>query len=345
MLKPDQMESFDVLYSLASADGRGEALFGNSIELARPVYEKTLIGDDYPIAYLEFPLLGEPCFDILSVHAAVSPGDKFAPGAGFGRQDMYDWFATVSDGKSISCGLEMDTSTGETQAAGVYFQQRRRTELVAPFLESIGESARLKSYMDLLERMPEGWPPAYVGLFPGREGTPLRLGGYMGRDAQKACSEDPQQLAAFFDRIGFSAYNRDMLERCSTFMSLAPTLDFQFDIFPDGSLGPTFGLSLSFNETKPREAQECMSTGYGADIMQLLEKWGLADERWRLIADAAFARHIPVEAEDGSMIRYALCILFNFAKVKFTNGDARPAKFYFMLRGDVLEEEQEEEQE
>ena len=72
--KPSQMTVFDALYSIAAGDGRGEALFGNSFDLARNAYERTLIGDGYPAIYIEFPLLGSPGFDLLSVHRAVQPG-------------------------------------------------------------------------------------------------------------------------------------------------------------------------------------------------------------------------------------------------------------------------------
>jgi len=74
--KPSQMTVFDALYSIAAGDGRGEALFGNSFGLARDAYERTLIGDGYPAAYIEFPLLGPPGFDLLSVHSSVQPGRK-----------------------------------------------------------------------------------------------------------------------------------------------------------------------------------------------------------------------------------------------------------------------------
>ena len=110
------MQAFDALYVLAAGDGRGEALFGNCFSPARLAYERSLIGNGYPSAYFEFPLLGEPCFDILSVHGWVEPGAQFAPGAGFGRQPMFDWFEGVCErGCYVSCGLEMDVSDGETE--------------------------------------------------------------------------------------------------------------------------------------------------------------------------------------------------------------------------------------
>ncbi len=337
MRKPTQMEAFDALYSLAAADGRGEALFGDSVRLARAAYERTLIGSGYPQAYLEFPLMGEPGFDILSVHAQIEHGDAFAPGAGFGRQAMFDWFEDVCGEGSVSCGIELDTSAGEDERAGVYLQFRDRTELVAPFLESIGESARTDGYLNVLERMPEGWSASYVGLFPGRPGTPLRIGGYLAPHAKDACAANPAFLGEQFRHIGFSAFDDRMLARCAEFMALAPSIDFQFDIMADGSLGDTFGLSLSFNETKPWQARTCMEDGYGARICTLMQDWGLADDRWRLIAGAAFARHVPFEREDGDEGRFALCVLFNYAKVKFTACEPRPAKFYLILQAKELE--------
>ena len=337
MRKPSQMEAFDALYVIAADDGRGEALFGGSIGLARPAYERTLIGGRYPTAYLEFPLLGEPCFDLLSVHGYVEPGARFSSGAGFGYQGMFDWFSGVCEpGGSVSCGIELDTSTGEAERAGVYLQQHERHELVEPFLESVGEAGRAQAYLDVLARMPEGWPPAYVGLFPGREGTPMRIGGYMDARELAHCADDPAHLGDCFRRIGFSAFDEPMLRRCAEFMRLAPSVDFQFDIMPDASLGDTFGLSLSFNETKPREARVCMESGYGATVMRALQGWGLADDRWRLIAGAAFARHVGYEREDAGEGRFALCIRFNYAKVKFKACEPRPAKFYLTCAaGDV----------
>lgn len=339
MHKPSQMWVFDALYGIASRDGREEALFGDCIKLARPAYERTLIGSGYPSAYLEFPLLGRPCFDLLSVHARVAPGSCFAPGAGFGQQRMFDWFATLdSEAGKVSCGLEVDCSLGETERAGVYLQQRRHAELVKPFLESVGEGERAMGYEEVRSRMPVGWSPSYVGLFPGREGTPLRIGGYVGDAARRNCAENPQELARAFRAIGFAAYDASMLERCAAVMAIAPSVDFQFDILADGTLGETFGLSLSFNEVRPREARDCMDRGNGARLMSRLEQWGLADERWRLVAGAAFARSVRYLRDDGGMGCVAMCVLLNYAKIKFRQGVAQPAKFYLILKSAELEE-------
>ncbi len=104
----------------------------------------------------------------------------------------------------------------------------------------------------------------------------------------------------------------------------------------DGTLGPTFGLSLPFNKTKPREARACMTDGYGAELMGVLQGWGLADVRWRLIADACLACHVGHVRDDGSEGRLASCALFDYAREKFVDGKPQPAEFYPKLRAAEL---------
>ena len=336
-VQPTRTELFDILYGIAARDGREEVLFGDDILLARPAFERMLIGDCFPSVYLEFPLMGTPGFDVLAGYGRTSEGACFAPGAGYGRQDLFDWFASVcKSGESASVGFEVDTSARRIDVAGVYLQQHRQAGLVEPFLSSMGEQSRAPSYLALRERLPRGWPTSYVGLFPGRAGTPMRIGGYLSPRAQARCAGDPGELRACFESVGFSAYTSDMLRRCAQLMGIAPSVDFQFDIFPDGSLGDTFGLSLSFNEVAPREMPACMESGYGARLMRLLEDWDLVDSRWKLLADACFAQHVSYPHAERQARRLALCVLPNFAKVKFVAGVAAPAKFYLQCAAKVL---------
>ena len=331
MPTPNQMDMFDLLYMLAAADGRGEALLGGRREQLRSLYERTLIGGARPSLYLEFPLLGEPCYDFLSVIEKVEPGDTFAPGAGFGYQAAFDWFSTVCEDKNVSMGFELDLSTGEQERAGIYLQQRQRSELVEPFLTSVGEAWRYPAYKNVQEAMPKGWPPAYVALFPGRKGSPTRIGGYMTHDEQRRCAADPAHIGNSLHRIGFDSFDDRMLARCAHLMSMAPSIDVQFDIMEDGTLGDTFGLALSFNELKPSMARRQMEEGVGRRIMSTLQEWGLADDRWRLLSNVAFARQYPYVREDGTTGNLGLCTLLNYVKVKFRNTQMQPAKFYIVL--------------
>ena len=225
----------------------------------------------------------------------------------------------------------MDTGAGETENAGAYFQYRDKKELIAPFLKSVNEERRLSLYMNILNRLPEGMPPAYIGLFPGREGSPMRIGGYMKHKLIREIAERPALLGECFDAIGFNAYDEDMLEFCREIFAHAPGIDFQFDIYPDGNLGDVFGLSFSFNNILPRQADECMKSGAGYEIMTLLEGRGLADERWKLIAGSALGKGVLFERSDGNLGILALIIRFNYAKIKFRSAKAMSAKFYLKM--------------
>ena len=338
-VKPDRIQVFDALYTLASRDGCGPVLFGDHFEQAQDFYKRSLIGSGYPSVYLEFPLSGEPNLDLLLGYEYVESGAKFPEGSGFGYQKMFGWFSGVCGSyKGLGCGFGLDFSTGETETAGVYFQYRNSRELIVPFLESIGEGKRAESCLDVIGRMGEGWNPSYVGLFPGREGLPMRIGGYMDAGSHSRCADDPAYLCEQFQRTGFSSYDDAMLEQCCELMRIAPSVDFQFDIMQDGSLSDTFGLSLSFNETRPRKARECMESGYGATLMNTLQASGLADDRWKMLASVPFARYINYLREDGREGQFALCVLLNYAKVKFTGCRAQPAKFYLICSAGDLEE-------
>lgn len=329
---PDSITCFDVLYSLASADGRGDALFGDSIVYAGKVVERSLIGSSIPSFYLEFPLLGRPCFDILTVYDKVDPGACFAEGAGYGYQKMFDWFSHLPESHGASCAIEVDTGSGETECAGVYMQQRRRKDLVAPFLESVGEDARAGSYLKFMERLPQGMSAAYAGLFPGREGSPMRIGGYMDKAFIDNASDDTSVLDRAFSSVGFGDHDPGMLELCSRLLAMSPAADYQFDIYPDGSVGDVFGLSLSFNDVLPNEAAECMNSGFGKDIMTTIQDLGLADDRWKMIAGASMGKGITVKKTDGREVFLVFAIRLNYVKIKFKAGVPVFSKFYLILQ-------------
>ena len=337
MRTPSADVLFKTLYTLAAGDGREEALFGDSISLAEPVFEKMCFGKTFPAVYLEFPLLGKPAFDLLAGYTCVKPGDRFAPGAGLGCQTMFDFLASLPEltGETAACGFEMDLSDGETQHPGLYFQFHEQKNLIGPFLRSVGEDGRLSAYRTICERLPPEWQPAYVGIFPGRPETPTRIGGYLNKDRIKECGEG-DMLAKNLRCAGFTAFDRDVLDRCRTFLHGMNSADFQFDILPDGSLSDVFGLAVFIPRGQPEQVREEMRTGLSAEKLRLLRDWGLADERTEKLAGAAYARSIPIETADGTSALLALTVSMNCLKVKFCGGKAHPAKFYFELKAKEL---------
>lgn len=333
MKKPSQMESFDALYAIAARDGRGEALFGNSIELARPVYERTLIGNGYPIAHLEFPLLGNPCFDMLSVHSHVAPGARFVPGAGFGYQGMFDWFAGILEaGERAGCGIELDISAGETERAGVYLQQRSCHHLVAPFLESVGETGRTQSYLDMLARMPEGWHVWYAGVHPGRPGSPVRVDCFVDAGLKDAYATDVSLLENDLAACGFEATGPALPSLARPPLDSPFGLELQFDVMPDGSLGPTLGISAAFSLRTAHAMRPLFEEGGpAAELLGAVERLELADDRWRRIPDAMISKLVPA---DGTVL--ALYCVPTFVKLRMRDGRPLDAKAYLQAGTSTL---------
>ncbi len=331
MQKPSTVQVFDLLYGHAAANGREEALFGNRGEQLRQTAKKMMYGDHHPTLYLEFPLIGEPYCDL---NAVFSRPEKavFAPGAGFGYQSVFDWFATSVEEKRINMGMNVDLGSGDSDHAGIYLSFGKSTDLIEPFLRNIGEESRTVLFLDAINRMPEELNVNYIALFPARKGSPSRIAGLFQKEAKEAISKNPSLLGEYLTQAGFTAYNETMLEQCASYMSYVPAAEFQFEMLPDGSLGDSFGLCLfpDRNPTRPLD-WDYVRTGPAADLAKQLEKDGLADSRWKLAAEALYATGIPMKDEDGSEWIYAFVLGYNCYKVKYKNAEVQPAKCYLSL--------------
>lgn len=341
MRLPTYEDSYQVLLLQAADDGRGEALFGGSLERAGAAVAPFLVGEPFPGVYLEHPLAGDPFLDVTVLLGQVEPGTRIASPAAGEHAAMIDFYAPARrEHEDVSFGFELDTGKEALSEAAVHFQPRSHTELVRPFCEAAGETWAADLYLDLSERMPEGWPLSFFGMFRGRPGSPLRACGYLDEAEVRACAQDPGHLAVVFDAVGFTAYDGHMLGQASACMAAAPgCVDFQLDVLSDGSLGPTFALDLDFGIQRPEAVRASFSDGAGAAVMGLLEGWGAADGRWKLAADAAFARAIPVETGDGGWGRFGFTLMPQWAKVRWTGGEIQPSKLYHLAQAKLLDEE------
>ena len=331
-------DAFQVLLLQAADEGRGPVLFGESQARAREAVLPFLVGEEFPDAYLEHPLRGDPFLDVTVLLSQLTTGTRIASPAAGEHGAMIDWFAeTCRDHDGVSFGFELDTKEEVLPVAAVHFQPRARTELVKPFCEAVGEPQRANLYLDLAERMPEGWPLSFFGMFRGRAASPLRVCGYLDSAEKDACAQDASQLAAAFNAIGFSAFDDAMLSQISKLMSAAPgSIDFQFDIYPDGSLGDTFAIDVQFGIEQPEAVHANFESGPGSRVMGLLEGWGAADDRWKLAIRSAFARAIPVELDDGTLGRFAFTLMPQWVKARWTGCALQPAKLYHLAHAGTL---------
>ena len=339
MRAPTFADAFEVLCLQAAGEGRGTVLFGDSFARARKATRPFIVGNKFPSTYLEFPLIGEPFLDVTMLYSDIDAGTRIASDAAVGSEEMLDWFAAAyKSHPDISCGFELDTKHQDLPTAAIHFQPHDHVELVPSFCEAIGEPERADLYLNLAQRMPPTWSLAFFGVFRGRPHFPLRVCGYLPEGECKACAREPERLARVFDSIGFAAYDNPMLERIAQLMAyVTNAADFQFDIYPDGSLGDTFGLDVSLRISRPSVVRESFASGIAAQLMQLLEQWGAADERWHLGGEAAFARAIPVELDDGTIGRYTFTLMPQWVKARWTACEQQPSKLYHLGNAGLLD--------
>ena len=331
-------DGYQVLLLQAADDGRGPILFGDSVERARTEALPFLLGEEFPDVYFEFPLIGAPFLDVTLLYSKLDPGTRVDSPAAGEHGGLLDWFASVCDEhERLSCGFELDTKEAVLPEAAVHFQPRQSTELVRPFFEAIGEPERADLYLKTAEKMAPDWSLSFFGLFRGRPNSPLRVCGYISTSDHEKCAKDPRRITSLFDAVGFTAYDDAMLQQISALMATMPKgADFQLDVYPDGSVSPVFAVDVQFGIEQPEAVLETFTSGVGARIMGTLEEWGAADERWRLGAQAAFARGIPVLKDDGTPGNYAFTIMPQWAKARWRAGVLQPAKLYHLAHAGLL---------
>ncbi|MDO4537476.1 MAG: hypothetical protein Q4B54_04885 [Coriobacteriales bacterium] len=331
-------DAFEVLCLQAADEGRGPALFGDCVGRARSVASPFMVGRVFPATYLEFPLLGDPFLDVTVLYGKLDPGTRIDSPIAGDVDALLDWSAARSDGlPGVSFGFELDTSKEHVPLAAIHFQPRTHDELVRPFLEALGEGERADVYFDLASRLPEGWRPEFFGLFRGRPDAPLRVCGYLSDEEQELCARDPGRLAEVLARAGFSAASDTMLAQAHELVATASgDVDYQLDIYPDGTLGDTFAFDVGFEVETPQAVRDSFCGGPASRVMRLLEGWGIADKRWQLIPQATFARSLPVERENGETARYSFTLMPGWAKVRWQSGELQPSKFYFYAQAGIV---------
>ena len=340
MKEPSFADSLQVLLLQAADEGRGPVLFGESCKRVAREAGPFMIGNVFPSVYLECPLTGEPFMDITVLYSDIDRGSRVDHPAAEGANGMLEWFAGHCERhENVCCGFELDVKNPDLPAAAVHFQPRAETRLVRPFCESVGEPERADLYLYLAARMPEGWPLSFFGMFRGRPGSPLRVCGYLSEDEKEACGQDTARIKRVFDTVGFSAYDEEMLNEVCDFMRETPgTVDFQFDVYPDGSIGDTFAIDAQFAIEQPGAVKESFESGGAHGLMRMMEEKGIADERWKLVPEAAFASALPVNRADGSVGKYAFVLMPQWAKVRWGKGVLQPAKMYFLANASFVDE-------
>ena len=321
--------AFEALCKLAARNG-GERLFGSASALVAETFRKSLIGAAFPSFWMEAPLAGEPGFDL---HVYYDRGqlrgdERFAEGSGFGMQGLFDWFFGDDVG-GIGVGFAHDLRGGAV-ATGAYVNFNARPLADARgFFSALGVPEVGERADALLAALPEGWRPWYLGYFPGRGDDLVRVGAFVQPERQRAYADDARVLAGDLSRAGFDAVDGAMLGRLSALAALPFTLELQLDAGESG-VGDTLGADLTLESRSAARVREAFAPGGdGAAACELLERWGVADGRWREIAGASHSKLVPALDDDGELALLLLSCLPAFVKAKWRAAVPQPAKVYF----------------
>lgn len=349
----DQSMLYDILYALVVRNGREAVLFGSGASRAREAFVHSKACAAFPELWFELPLNGDPWFDFhaLTSHEDLASDMSFAPEQTGGYPEVFEWFAAEGDevrqlalswdvGSSNvdACdegglsGAQGDLSVRAANASlkldpAVQLLLRRPSlRAMEGFLEAVGRADAAPAYRTFVQRQPEQWFACYTGVFPSRPDFNLRVECIPTTELQQAYAADAGLLESHLRGMGLTEFGDTLIPRCQMAASTPFQLEFQFDVDAAGSARPTFSASLRFACPPGTEDYPSFVSGGAADaLMSQLERWGLSDDRWRLLADTAFASRVAREGESVTLYCYPA-----FIKLRWRGGEPVDAKTYLI---------------
>lgn len=330
----DRLTLYDALYGLAADEGREQALFGSCAPLAHEAFKRSLAQDGFPIIWFELPLAGEPRFDL---HVALSrkqlqAGTLFRAGAGNGYDELLRWYADEEPGGN-GLAFAYDISEGRIEHPAIHINVNKvPLSNMDRFFDLATDSGAAHLYAGFARRLPPGWDVWYVGVHPGRPGSPIRVDCFVSSALKAAYAADVALLERDLHACGFSATGPALHELVAPILASPYRLELQFDVMRDGKPGPTLGVSAAFTERAAQAVQQAFGEGGpAATLMSAVESLGLCDARWHHVPDATFTKLISV---DGTPL--ALYCMPTFVKLRMRDGTPLDAKFYLQASAVVL---------
>ena len=324
----DRTMLYNIIYALAACNGRQDVLFGSCAPLALEAFTRSLAGTDFPELWFELPLLGDPWFD-LHVNTGQASVVEGGPLVGLDAQrqaELFAWFARQPYGaRQVSFGYDVSSGTIDDHAVQ-FLTSGGDAQITSDFLRVAGRPDLTSAYEGFVARIPESWFACYTGIFPQRPGMGVRVECIPSAELQRRYATDAELLEQHLRQAGFEAFDTTLLPRCQQLAGTPFQLEFQFDVAPDGSTGSTIGVSLRFGCPPGEERMMPFGlTGAPAELMGQLEAWGLADARWRRLAEVMFAKQVGFGGEHVTMYCYPA-----FIKLRWREGMPLDAKTYLV---------------
>ena len=346
------VDIFDIICSHAARHGRDEKLFGKNFPLARETIVHSLAGTPFSEIWFEVPLLGAPRFDL---HVCLSDetikARKILP-ADLIDGDFNAVFELYADRKKYGgygFALAFDISEGKTKSHALHLLDTAPFYDVEKFFESVGSRKAAEHFLNFVGHAPKDWHVWYYGLLTARADKPLRIDFFVSRAAKEAYAKDISLLARHLEDVGFSAVSDTFLERTRELAAMPFAMELQFDVLADGSTDSTISTSYSFGKF-PKEREEIpagdiaehmenaqvvncnitaaelkkeFSQGEIVALMEKIQSWGLADERWHLLPEATFTKRLSFGGISLDIFNRP-----RFIKLRYKEGKPFDAKVY-----------------
>jgi hypothetical protein len=327
----DQTFLYDIMYALAAQDGREDALFGDCAPAAREAFSRCLTGKAFPELWFELPLAGAPWLDFhaLVSHEDVAGTEARFSGHGGAYADALSWFSSQPPRAVRQLALSYDTSAGDVDHPAVQLLVNGDDAAVPiGFLKAVGRPDARDSYQAFTRRIPSDWYACYVGVFPRRETSGaapwVRVECIVGDRCQRAYADDAGLLRNHLARIGLEGVGEAAIGGIQELARSPFPLELQFNVGADGMALPAVSASVRFQPEDWKDAARC-------DKIARLALWaqgrGLADERWMLLAQTAFAKRVA--RAESSVV---LSCFPAFVKLRWREGMAPDAKAYLLAR-------------
>ena len=292
-------------------------------------FARSLPGSGFPELWFELPLAGEPWLDFhaLASREHLQGVEAFSPETTGNCPEAFTWFARQGD-EVRQLALSWDTGRGDVERPAVQLLvSTDNPRVTCDFLAAAGRADAQSAYRAFVGSIAKDWYPCYTGVFPGRAGHNLRVECIPQFDQQREYASDAALLERDLRQTGLPKLGDTTVERCQLLARAPFQLEFQFDVEPDGRAGATFGASVRFAAPiGTRDTYKSFeANGAAGELMQQVEAWGLADERWRLLQGTMFAQRVTHEGESAVLYCYPA-----FLKLRWRDGEPLDAKAYLI---------------
>ena len=324
-MSADATMLYENLYRLASKDAEGD-LFGANAPLAQEAFRRASAGASMPTVWFEVPLSGPPRFDL---HVAYGNADlhehaPFASDAMDGHGELLNWYASEPrEGGGLA--LAYDVGDGCIDAPAVHANVNAAKAFdVGGFFVRVGRPEATALYHGFANRLPQGWRIWYFGVHPGRPGAPVRVDCFVGEGLKRVYATEPGKFEEDLRDVGFAVEGPAVWHVGAEIAASPFSMELQFDVLSDGSLGQTVGVSAGFSLSSASTARPLWEpAGGAARLMGFAESSRVADARWRRVRDTVFSTAV----RDGDVSRALYCIPV-FAKFRVREDELFDAKIY-----------------